>query len=484
MSREVLDLDLILNGEVVDASGRHRVELAYEQGLTVRIPQLHSDDLETYVEQARAAQRELDRLTIREIAEFLRAIGQQWTSNESPWRQYALQYAPRFTGYHHRMMANDYFLMGEFLSAPSSVYDQFVAEFGNEHICDEWIPLQASYVRAFGRGVVVHILVGNLPLAGLYSLVRGAISRNANLAKLPTRDPISAYAFVRSMIDADPDHPITKAMSLAYWERDAAVGEEVLRQADAVVVWGGGDSVSAVARQAAGTPIVAFGPRWSLSVVDLDALDEAGREQAALRLMFDTSYYDQEACFSSQRALVRGDVVGFAEALARAGERFSRAMPLVTDNRDLLAHRSATLLEAQFHGWKTWQGGDAEIVLLPEGAQPSQHPLTRTVFLQEIDDLNGVRRHLDRQTQTLAVYPWIASQRFRDEWAHAGAERIVELGMSRHPRQGFSHDGMRWLHHLMRIVSVERPSSQLYRYNTVSGDMAEWIFEQSLRVDG
>ena len=64
-----------------------------------------------------------------------------------------------------------------------------------------------------------------------------------SLAKLPTRDPISTYCFVRTMMDLDPDHPVTRSMSLAYWQRDSELGQEALQNADVAIVWGGADSI-------------------------------------------------------------------------------------------------------------------------------------------------------------------------------------------------------------------------------------------------
>jgi long-chain-fatty-acyl-CoA reductase len=471
-------LDLILHGGCLPAGDRRIVELSYEQGLTVRVPELTSADVARFYSEGRAIKSALADLTIREVAQFFAEIGRRWMSADTPWRRFADEFAPRITGYHPAMLANDYFLLGEFIAAPSSIYDQVQADLGHEHIFDEWIPVQASHVRAFGLGFAVHILVGNLPLAGLYSLIRASVARNVSLAKLPTRDPISAYAFVRTMIDLDPAHPLTRAMSLAYWQRDAEVGRAALEDADVALVWGGADAVRSVSEMAGGTPIVAFGPKRSLSVIDLDSVDH---DKAALRLAYEMSYYDQEACFSTQQAYVKGDIAAFLPALERALARFGAAMPLVTGNRDVLAHRSASMLEARFRGWTVREAGDAFAVILPPTAELAEHPLTRTIYLRPIEDCGAVTPDIGPATQTLCVYPWSLAQSYRDEWGRAGVERIVELGMSRHPRQGFTHDGMRWLNQIVRMVSVERPTAQLYRYNVVDPQgLEDFLFVRPL----
>ena len=171
----------------------------------------------------------------------------------------------------------------------------------------------------------------------------------------------------------------------------------------------------------------------------------------------------------------------FAERLTDVLERFSQAMPLVTTNRDVLAHRSASMLEATFRGWSVREAGDARIVVLPPGVQPSEHPLTRTIYVHPISDFRSVDERIDSHTQSIGVFPWSLALEHRDRWAAAGADRIMELGMSRHPKSGFTHDGARWLNQLVRIVCVEKPLSELYRYNALNSEQLEhWLFRHPL----
>jgi long-chain-fatty-acyl-CoA reductase len=324
---------------------------------------------------------------------------------------------------------------------------------------------------------VLHYLVGNLPLASMASLLRGILTRNRNLAKLPVRDPVSPIAFIEAMQRLDPSHPITRSMSAAYWPHDDAIEEPCLDMIDAACIWGGADAVTAIKRKIpAGVPIAEYGPRWSASVIDLDRVDPF---EAACRLVSDAAYYDQETCLSAQRAFVVGYTPAFRDELSKALELFARRYPMQSANRDALALRSATLLEAVCVGLEVHTTDDSAIVVTDDPAAAPPHPLARTLYVHPVTDAEGITRHFDRRVQTLGVFPWELSLEHRDAWVGAGADRIVELGMARHPRPGFTHDGTRALQPLVRVACVERPTSHMGKYALPSleyEDFLQWLF--------
>jgi long-chain-fatty-acyl-CoA reductase len=471
--KQIIDVPLILNGERIVPEDRPIVHhLNYDNGIRVRMPALQPQDLAAVKERSSVAVRQLTQLTTDDLTLFLNAVGDRWLSGVSPARRFANRYAHEITGFPTGMMSADYETIGHFLVHRSHTWDTVLAEFGYERIFDEWIPRQMCYIRAFPRGLLVHCLVGNLPLAGLYSVIRGVITRNCNLLKVPSRDPVSVSSFVQAMLEIDPDHPVSRSVSVAYWSHEDPVGSDALNAADAVCVWGGGEAVEAVKKAVrADVPISVYGPRWSGSVIDLTQCDP---DEAALRLVEDVSFYDQEACFNSQRAFVCGDLETFRKHLRRYFDLFSNRYPLLS-NRDSLAHRAATLLEARFLDFEVDEGNDWAVVVEDQRDEAVvTHPLTRTLFIRPIQCLSEVAAHLNSDTQTVGVMPWRISEQYRDQWALAGANRIVELGWSRLPRQGFTHDGVYGLHSLIRLVSVERSRSEFGQYYISPADSKTW----------
>lgn len=468
------DLPMIVNGRAVlptDRPDNHVI--AYETGVTIRIPVMLASDLAEIQAAREQLAVALSRLTTDELTLFLHAAGDNWMSRTSQWRRLADSYAHKITGFSAAMIEADYETIGHFMTQRFHTWDTIAAEFGNERIFDEWIPNQMCLVRAFPRGLVLQYLVGNLPLAGLYSVLRGIITRNVNLLKLPSRDLVTVLALVQTMIDTDPDHPVSRSLSVAYWPHDAEIGADCLASADAVCIWGGGDAVEAVKRKVrANVPVSEFGPRWSASMVDLTICDP---DEAALRLVEDVGFYDQEACFNTQRAFVKGDLDSFRSCLRRYFELFAERYPLGS-NRDALAHRSATLLEARYLGHDVDEGKDWAVISMAKGlADPAfAHPLARTLMLYSVEDFAEALPHLNSQMQTVSVMPWALSQQLRDELAWAGANRIVDLGWSRMPRQGFTHDGMFGMHPLVRLVMHERSRHDFGKYYPAPKNPAEW----------
>jgi len=471
---ETLDLPQIINGRFIYPKERERVHvLSYETGLRIRLPTMEEDDLARIQQERRTLSRALTRLTTDELTRYLAIAGERWLAQRTEGRQLANAYSHRITGFSPAILTADYETIGHFLVQRHHIWDTIAAELGNERIFDEWIPNQMCHVRAVPRGLLVQYLVGNLPLAGMYTVIRGILTRNVSLLKLPSRDPVTVYGLVQSIISVDPEHPISRALSVVYWPHESAIGNKCVGTADAVCVWGGGEAVEAVKRRVrANVPVSEYGPRWSASVIDLTACDP---EEAAVHLVEDVGFYDQEACFNTQRAFVKGDITRFREYLAKYFESFSRRYPLAS-NRDALAHRSATLLEAGYLGLEVDQGRDWAIVVVPKGSKvPTlNNPLGRTVFLHHTDDLTDAAAHLNEYSQTVSVMPWSLSHTLRDELSWSGACRIVELGWSRLPRQGFSHDGMYGLHALIRLVVVERDRSDFGKYYPAPAESTTW----------
>jgi long-chain-fatty-acyl-CoA reductase len=416
------------------------------------------------------------------VTRYLADAGERWAARSSAGRQLADAHAAAITGFPPSMLTADYETIGHFMVQRFHAWDQIEAEFGSERIFDEWVARQMVWVRAVPRGLVFHQLVGNLPLAGLYSLLRGIITRNCSLAKLPSRDPISAAGFAQTLIEVDPEHPVARSLSIAYWPHGDELGSLCLAAADAVCVWGGRDAVETVKHQVrVGVPVAEYGPRWSASVVDLERCDP---DEAALRVAEDVGWYDQEACFASQRAFVRGGDAVFARfraALAAHFDGFAARHPNPAPSRDVLAHRSTALLEARFLGLDVDQGDDWAVVIA-EGSElpPFGHPLARTLVVHRVPELDVVASELDDTSQTLGVFPWELTERHRDEWARAGAERIVPLGWSRLPRSGWTHDGTYGMHQLVRLVSLDRPRTDFGKHYPRPAEVGSWEREYFL----
>lgn len=479
MSIKRFDLPLIINGEAircsdVDPGDVHVIR--YESGVEVSLPRFTREHLRQMHAKAPEIDAELAAMPVRDIITFLGRVGELWDARKLAGRMLVRHYGHLVTQFSEVMLESDYSSFGHFLAQRFHLYDTIESEFGSERIFDEWIPVQMGYRRAFPRGLVLHYLVGNLPLASMYTLIRGMVSKNRTIGKLPTRDPVTPIGLAQAVIETDPGHPVSRSLSLAYWPHDDAVGDECMASVDAACVWGGEAAVKAVkGKLRANAPLAEYGPKWSASAIDLTQCD---MDKAAIHVVDDSSFYDQEACFNTQRVYVKGDVGKFVGALERAFHIFTGNLPFVSQNRDIMAHRATTLREATYLGLEVRSSDDWGIVVLPPDSE-LRHPLGRTIYLHPVDDLAEIASYLDRNSQTLSVYPWSITEKYRDVWASAGADRMVELGWSRMPRSGFTHDGMLGLHSMVRLVSIDRPWDDAGRYYTRRPNLEDhWFVER------
>ena len=246
------------------------------------------------------------------------------------------------------------------------------------------------------------------------------------------------------------------------------IGITVVCLAISVCVWGGYDAIASIKKKIPpNVPLAEFGPRWSASVIDLDKCDP---EKAAFRIIEDCGYYDQEACFNTQRVYVKGDLKPFINFLKVYFKKFSKNVPYLVDNIDISANRSLALIEATYMENEAIKGDDWAIIIMNDNCKEQiTHPLNRTLVVHQVDDLKEISRSFNKESQTLSVYPWNIIQDYRDDWAAYGICRFVELGWSRIFRSGFTHDGVHGMHPFVRISCIERPwsdSGKYYSYKT------------------
>ena len=450
-----IDLPVIINGErIVDGE---KYEFDYETGVKVRIPKVTPEMVSEINSQDKMA---LHDMTVAEISEFIGKVGDLWRDVNYPLRLECIEYASMVTGYSKEMIAFDLLNLPEILVRPY-VGDILDAELGDRVLLDEWERRGSSLIHAEPRGKLLHIMVGNVPIASVFSLLRGIITKNVNIIKLPRRDLITCLYFCLSFFDADPDSPITKSVSVLTWQGGLEpVEDAMIDLADAVCVWGGEQAVSSIRpKLKTGQRYLEFGPRTSLQIVG--ETNEAEKREAAKGAAMDMSMYDQEACFSTQVIYVMNDAAMYAELLAKELKEFGRKYPKGFASKD---HKATIQLERQkalFNGYKVISSEDSEwtIILTPKVEPIETHPLGRTVYVMPYGSYNEILPFISRFTQTIAVYPEKLRYEIRDRFTQRGVDRVVECGHSWELRFGSTHDGVYALRDMVRLVCMDRETS-------------------------
>jgi hypothetical protein len=337
--------------------------------------------------------------------------------------------------------------------------------FGSLDVLDGWVENRdpfgnVSRVRAFPPRLV-HMLAGNSPLGALSSIIDGAVVKAVNVYKMPSADPFTAVAVLRTMADIDPRHPVVRSISAVYWRGGDTAVEGVLYRPqyfDKLVAWGGGPAIANAAKYVGpGFQLISFDPKTSIAVVGREAFasDEAMAVVAEL-LADDVMIYNQDACVSPRQVFVEApvdDVDRFAEAVLdrlgvdrRLGSAIGPRTP--SDIRD--AVDGLRWLEPDYRVWGSFDGSGL-VVRSPEPVD--FHPTNKTVNLVPVASIVDAARWATVATQTVGVFPADRKPEIRDAMARMGVQRLVRLGHVHGGTMGGPQDGMYPLHRMVNWVT-------------------------------
>lgn len=458
-------LPVLVGGERREwADGDDGYRFEYEDGTVVRLPVPSMADAARIASSDKALLRET---SIDDITLFFDEVRRHWTDPGNPWRQMALELGSKVTGYASSIVLSDIEYLGRTL-ARAKQYDFLATDLGDPSLLDEWQPSRAVYARCIPKGIIAHIMVGNVPLAGLFALYRSLATKNVTVAKLPRRDPISSLCFANCLHDVDPHHPVAKALSVLYWEPNSAFEDVVISAADTVSVWGRGETLEALkARLPYGVDLIEFGPKRSMALV-LDGVGDLG--DLARRLALDVVAYDQEACFSCQEVFCQSAAEDLGEALADALDRYEQAIPRRPLTVDQDAHVLRARMEAVARGWIVIapEGTEWTIVITDGPVRLNEHPLARFVYVHPVPDPALALDYLDRDVQTVTISPWSEMWSWADAIMAAGAVRITQAGQMTRFRAGLTHDGFHPMRRMVKWVAIERELAYKYRFGSAS----------------
>src|ERR1700758_130223 len=366
---------------------------------------------------------------LAEIIDFLVETGERLQLDRNPHLQECLELIAATNPLPRRVVENLYRQAPYFLNRQllESIVD---SNFANREALDEWVERVDVYgnkgaVRAFPPRMV-HMLAGNAPSGCVSSIAQGALVKAVNLFKLPSSDPFTTVAVLRTMAEVDPKHPVVQSMSAVYWQGgDTAIERTLYRPQyfDKIVAWGGGEAINNVIQYLGpGIQLISFDPKSSISMIGREAFDSEDRiAEVAERLAADTTVFNQEACLASRYAFVEGQrpqVESFCVKLAdRLGtdREFASAsgQPLSTDRREELE-----VMEAM-GDLKVWGGFDGRGLVILSDRPVEFQPTNKTSNVVMIGSLDEAVRYVNVATQTIGVYPYERKVQLRDRLASA-----------------------------------------------------------------
>jgi len=315
----------------------------------------------------------------------------------------------------------------------------------------------------------VHIIAGNVPIVGVATIVRNALTRSDAIIKSPSNDPLTTAAIARTMIDMAPTHPLTKHVTVAYWKGGDKAFEERLYQPkniEKIVAWGGFASIKHISGYLQpGIDLITLDPKQSGTIIGAEAFESAAQmKRIAERAALDVGVFNQEGCVNARVIyLVCGTDEKGLNAAKMFGELLIEAIQQLPDTLST-PHRSfnPTLKEeidalrfmADDYTVIGGRGSEGAVIISHESEQVdfARSLSCRVANIVPIDSVDTAVKSVNAYTQTIGIYPDSLKEELRDRLAFHGAQRLVSLGGAVNPPADAPQDGIETMRRMCKWI--------------------------------
>ncbi len=403
---------------------------------------------------------------LTEIVDFLVETGKRLTLDRNRHLRRCLELLASTNPLPRRVVENLYHTAPEILKR-ESLEAMVATNFDNPAILDGWIRERSDghgntgAIRAYPPRMI-HMLAGNAPAGCIASIAQGALVKAINVFKMPSSDPFTTVAVLRTMAEIDPDHPVVRSMSAIYWRGGDVQLERTLYRPqyfDRIVAWGGGDAINnVISYLGPGIQLVSFDPKTSISMIGREAFEsDESIEAIAERTAADTTVCNQDACVASRFVFVEGDRAKVETYCARLAERLAvdrafgsaKATPLSMDIQEEVEVLTA------MDEVKTWGRPDGSGLVILSDEPVDFHPTNKTSNVVMVERLEDAVRYVNVATQTIGVWPPERKTDLRDSLASAGGQRICRLGTVWANVPGGPHDAMFALQRFVKFIGED-----------------------------
>lgn len=439
-----------------------------------------------------SALSDLYALTLNEIIDFLGRLGNRLDPARNAWLQEAFALSRLTSGLSDSILRYHYSMIPAYFD-PGAVRDIAERTIGVDYL-EGWVKQPAASfdappvsIRAIGARAV-HIIAGNVPVVGVTTVIRNAITRSDAIIKTPSNDPLTTAAIVRTMIEMDADHPLTRHVSVAYWKGGDARIEDAIydpRRIEKIVAWGGFAGIKHLTQYLQpGLDLITLDPKHSGSLIGKEAFaDDATLLSVARRLAVDIGAMNQEGCVNARVVHVESgtDAAGIARA-DRLGQLTFAALQdlpdyLSTPHKAFDAELRSEIDALAFvdDEYRVFGGRKNEgAIIVSRSSSPvdfARQLACRVANIVPIDALETAIKSVTSYTQTIGIYPESLKTALRDRLAFQGAQRLVSLGGAATLAQAPGpQDGIEPLRRMVKWIVDESGDPAMLEAQAISGN--------------
>ncbi|NMH59649.1 acyl-CoA reductase [Alteromonas ponticola] len=309
-------------------------------------------------------------------------------------------------------------------------------------------------------GLVVHYTPANVDTMFVYSWITSLICGNKNIVKLSSllsdlqRTLLENIQYVLSKSDFSP---ISNTNLFVQFDKsNNAAADTVSMSADARILWGGDESVSAI-RQLPIKPRcrdISFSDRYSASVLNGNSLTELNLDDVAGRFYRDIHPFEQQACSSPKILFWQGDATLQSAFFKSLGDKFNDKYSITLKNEQFIMAQSMAVIgnieDAQIY--------NKLLVLKMSACSPLDltfHNGQFSIWVVPIEEIKDLTKYCDEKMQTLSYWGIDKGDlvKFLTGPSIKGIDRLIPLGQA----LSFSSnwDGYSLVDQLTRVISVE-----------------------------
>lgn len=441
------------------------------------------EDMEAVMQTAKLRKSEIRDVPVAYIFDVLDRTGRRIGDAGSPLYSEIVETMHKQLGWSREMVKEGLATISDILT-----YDhleaRMEADLGNVGYVDTFSYNKAfkGMVKAVPHGVISHVSAGNVFVGAVDTLVQGLITKNVNILKMSSADPVFPVLFSKVLKECDYLGILSKSFALVPFKGgDKDVESIVKQQSDVLVVYGGKETVEAY-REGTGfhTKIIEYGPKYSLSIMSAKCLEESDMDEVALEMARDFTMWEQSACSSPHAVFIDSEETArkFAESLRKGLEHYAKAIP----HSRIPLNEAVEILRTREMARVDQALGEAELIIPSAECQDwtiifqkkcvfKVSPHHRTAYVIVSPDhrtatLEAIEEYGQFIQSVAVLLPSDEKMMLSDRLTSMGADRITEIGWMARRKHGTPHDGTRGTGEMLRWVSIgsDKPFENQFDY--------------------